>query len=89
MTYAQAVEARKEAIRKTSVPKVGELDAVNPDNIAQTTLNLIKKQTEDAKSGLLDETEQKRNTEKDSFDIIKAYLTDSEEIGERRVGKEC
>lgn len=78
MTYAQAVDARKSAIKNLSIPKVGALDAVNADNIAQTTLDLIKKQTEDAKSGLLDETEQKRKTTEDSFNIIKAYLTDSE-----------
>lgn len=78
MTYAEAVEERKRQIKALSVPRTGEVSDITAENIYDKAKDLLDSQLKDEKSGLMDETEQKRETLKKSLDLIDTYFRNEE-----------
>lgn len=74
MTTAAAIEARRQAIKDNSAPKVGELSDVTQKNIYDKAQEMNLLATTDAKTGNMSDLELQKETEKKSYEMMDTFF---------------
>jgi hypothetical protein len=74
LTPQKAIEARRQAIKDNSAPKVWELSDITQKNIYDKAQEMNLLATTDAKTGTMSDLELQKKTEKKSYEMMDTYF---------------
>jgi len=74
LSPADAIEARRQAIKDRSAPKPGSLEDITQKNIYDKALEIARKTTTDAKDGTMDDLEMQKETNKKSYELMDEFF---------------